>query len=69
MIIETGKETHPTVEVTGIYLDIANGRLDFRWGEGAPFTGDCSVPFAVDSDGTYTAEDIKAAIIAGAFGE
>lgn len=69
MIIETGIESHPTVEVTGIYLDVANGRLDFTWGAGAPYTGDCSVPFSVSEEGTYTAADIQAAIIAGAFTE
>lgn len=68
MIINTGVESHPTVEVTGIYLDVANGRLDFTWGEGAPYTGACSVPFNIAAEGTYSVADIQAAIIAGAFG-
>lgn len=65
MQIETGIESHPIVEVTGIYLDVTNGRLDFRWGAGAPFTGDCSVPFTVDLESSYTIEDLKQAILVG----
>ena len=68
MIIQTGNQTHPTVEVTGIYLDTINGRLDFTWGAGAPYTGACSVPFNITAEGTYSVADIQAAIVSGAFG-
>lgn len=68
MIIQTGKPTHPTVEIKGIYIDVANGRIDFRWGDGAPYQGDCSVPFNISPEGTYSVAEIQAAIIAGAFG-
>jgi len=65
MIIETGIESHPQVEVTGIYLDLVNGKVDFRWGAGAPYTGDCSVSLAVNAESSYSIEDIKQVILSG----
>jgi hypothetical protein len=63
LIIDTGVESHPQIQIDSINLK--NGTVEFKW-IGGPYPGDCSevFPISVSEHGSYTVDQVVSAITA-----